>query len=94
MRPTREQLVEQFGEELVAWTEAIELLFDELPPDDGRPKPDDRSYVYSAGFASSSSVERVHRDRNTGSIMSCIICGSTLTVDGRYCKSHKERGVI
>jgi hypothetical protein len=91
VRPTRERLVEEFGEELVAWTEAIELLFDELPPDDGEPKPDDRSYVlsnYTVGY------ERVHRDRNTGQIMGCILCGSTLTVDGKYCKLHKERGVI
>lgn len=95
IRRDRGELVEELGEELVAWGEAIRGLFDELLPDDGTLKPDDlephrteKDLDLTFLDPAPTKQARLFRDKN-GLVMACILCGKHLTVDGRYCIRHQ-----
>jgi len=90
-RRSRKELEEELGKELVEWGEQIEAVLDELPPEDDKPKGDDDPWHLQSKPKPKAfdPAERVVRDRN-GRIMNCIICASERTVDGRFCKRHRD----
>lgn len=87
----RKDLIAELGHELVEWGEKLLGIYDDFPPDDGIVKPDDlvprTALAKRTPSARTPIAETEHRDRS-GKLMPCMICGSRVTLDGRYCARH------
>lgn len=83
------ELAEILGEDIVSWAESVAGLYDELEPDNGEARMDDLPAEPSAPPPPPRKEAR-YRRKEDKVLMVCIICGSELTVDGRYCARHAD----